>query len=187
MPGKEVARATFRREYFLFGSPSSLLMRSEVVRERDPFYDEAYYHADTAACFEILKTMDFGFVHQVLTSTRRHDESQSSCFGARYGTLVLERLLMLREFGPTFLDPLELSRLEARAEWEYYRFLARRVFNRTTRDCFDYHRRRLRERGSPLDMNKLFAASLVEVVNNMLNPLAFSQRIKKNRPVSEVR
>ena len=53
-------------------------MRSEIVRARDPFYSRQGPDTDTAACFDILRDWDFGFVHQVLTFTRRHNELRSS-------------------------------------------------------------------------------------------------------------
>ena len=35
-------------------------------------------HADTEACFDLLRDNDFGFVHQVLTYTRVRPQSLSS-------------------------------------------------------------------------------------------------------------
>ena len=43
-----------------------------IVRRREPFFDDTNLHADVAACYEVLQTSDFGFVHQVLTSARAH-------------------------------------------------------------------------------------------------------------------
>ena len=54
----------------MFGSANAVLYRAELVRGRDPFYNEANIHADTEVCFALLKTCDFGFAHQVLTFTR---------------------------------------------------------------------------------------------------------------------
>jgi hypothetical protein len=61
---------------YLFGSPSSLLIRSDLIRKRKKFYSETHPHTDKDVCFDILKESDFGFVHQVLTFTRRHNESR---------------------------------------------------------------------------------------------------------------
>ena len=66
--GREICRLYFLKGKYLFGTPTSLLLRSELVRSRDPFYDERLApFEDGHACFDLLKTCDFGFVHQVLT------------------------------------------------------------------------------------------------------------------------
>ena len=62
--------------YALFGTPTSLLMRSELVRSRNPFYEERHApFEDAHVCFDVLRTWNFGFVHQVLTYSRRDNES----------------------------------------------------------------------------------------------------------------
>ena len=38
--GREICRLYFLEGKYLFGTPTSLLLRSELVRSRDPFYDE---------------------------------------------------------------------------------------------------------------------------------------------------
>ena len=66
--GREVCRRFFLEDIYVFGSPHSLLYRSDLVRSHDPFFNEAnIFHADTEACFDLLRSYDFGFVHQVLT------------------------------------------------------------------------------------------------------------------------
>lgn len=80
LPGREVARSTLlANPYpFLFGSPSSVLIRSYLIRARNPFYSEDNpWNEDTEACLESLKVSDFGFVHQVLTFSRRPEAHPS--------------------------------------------------------------------------------------------------------------
>src|SRR5207248_10077737 len=62
--GQEICRRSLLGDDDFFGSPSSVLLCSEIVRARDPFYAAATPDTDTAACFEILRDWDFGFVHQ---------------------------------------------------------------------------------------------------------------------------
>jgi glycosyltransferase involved in cell wall biosynthesis len=73
--GRETCRKFLLEDLFLFGSPSSVLIRSDLIRERKEFIDDEtfFMHGDTAACHEMLMGSDFGFVHQVLTFTRRHE------------------------------------------------------------------------------------------------------------------
>ena len=56
---------------WLFGTPSTVMYSSDIVRARAPhFYPEDRFYHDTDAAFQILVDHDFGFVHQVLTFTR---------------------------------------------------------------------------------------------------------------------
>ena len=55
-----------------FRSPTTVMYRSAVVRDRAPFYKEGRYFEDTEACFEVLQTWNFGFVQQVLKIGRAH-------------------------------------------------------------------------------------------------------------------
>src|SRR5699024_8600840 len=76
--GKKIARKYLMNGTSFFGSPSSILIRSDLIRKRDKVYEESLFATDTAACIDILKESDFGFVHQVLTATRYHSTSITS-------------------------------------------------------------------------------------------------------------
>jgi hypothetical protein len=62
----ELCRRLLLDELYVFGTATSLLYRSDLVRGRDPFYNEGNLHADMEVCLELLKACDFGFVHQFL-------------------------------------------------------------------------------------------------------------------------
>jgi glycosyltransferase involved in cell wall biosynthesis len=104
MPGRDACRFFFLENRYLFGSPSQLLLRSDLVSARQPFYDLALDpFADAAAIFDVLEKWKFGFVHQVLTFSRRDNSSvmkslmDMDCQGAF-------QLLMLRQYGRKYLD-----------------------------------------------------------------------------------
>ena len=62
----------------VFGSPTSHLIRSDLIRSQNAFYNTNEFHMasmDQEACYDVLQGSDFGFVHQVLTYSRHHDES----------------------------------------------------------------------------------------------------------------
>ena len=107
--GRELCRAALLGGPHLFGSPSSLLIRSSAIRRRDPFYNEANIHADTEACFEVLRDSDFGFVHQVLTYTRTHDEAVTA-FTNRIGSSIPSGVSVFVKYGPHCLTPEEYER-----------------------------------------------------------------------------
>jgi len=106
--GRELCRRRLLGEWEdLFGSPSSVMYRSACVRERGGrFYGLANPNTDTEVCFELLKTGDYGFVHQVLTYTRRHQATETAKMRQR-GTHSLGRIMIARDHGRDFLNPAE--------------------------------------------------------------------------------
>jgi glycosyltransferase involved in cell wall biosynthesis len=147
IPGREMARSILLGGPYpqLFGSPSSLLIRSDLIRSRDPFYDvdfdisEDYpFTEDLAACMEILRDSDFGFVHQVLTFTRRHEHSPFSNF-ARLRATVPEHLNLIVRYGPVYLDRDEYQRILAVYLVHYLASLGRSLPRVATPDFRAYH------------------------------------------------
>jgi glycosyltransferase involved in cell wall biosynthesis len=129
---------------FLFGSPTSLLVRAELVRKRHHFYNEGNIHADNEACLDVLSESDFGFVHQVLTYTRRHHEAVTS-LTRRVGTFVPADLDVFQRWGPVFLSEDEYDRKLVVRLAEYAAFLSARPTSWTRREFRCYHRKRVRE------------------------------------------
>jgi glycosyltransferase involved in cell wall biosynthesis len=124
--GRDICRLYFLKHTYLFGTPTSLLMRSDVVRSRNPFYEERYVpFEDGHLCFDVLKTWNFGFVHQVLTYTRR--QAGSLIAGLRPGLLPFLHLSMLAAHGRGYLSEQEYRQCLRQAEREYFIWLARYV------------------------------------------------------------
>jgi glycosyltransferase involved in cell wall biosynthesis len=113
LPGPEICRSTLLAEPYpyLFGAPSSLLIRSDRVRKRDPFYNvDNPFQNDSEACYEVLRESDFGFVHQVLTFTRRDAESPFSYY-VRVGAELPGQIDLLLKFAPVYLTRSDFQRL----------------------------------------------------------------------------
>jgi glycosyltransferase involved in cell wall biosynthesis len=140
--GRDACRLYFLSGKYLFGTPTSLLLRSDLVRSRDPFYDKRYApFEDAHACFDLLKTWNFGFVHQVLTYTRRDNESIIS----RVRSFGLEPFLhfsMLVAHGRDYLSDEEYCRCLTKARRRYFLHLAKSAckLNRESPDFWDFHR-----------------------------------------------
>jgi glycosyltransferase involved in cell wall biosynthesis len=165
MDGREVARAILMEKASVLGSPTSIMFRSDLLRGGDPFFAEVYLHADKEACLRLLQNCDFGFVRQVLTFTRRHNESVTSLTN-RLDTRRQENLLMLKELGPGVLSAAEY-RSEISMELNaYYRFLARYFGTGMGQEFWDSHRQNLGKAGFPFSASKLAGA----VVRKWLNP-----------------
>jgi glycosyltransferase involved in cell wall biosynthesis len=140
--GGEVCRLYFLKGKYLFGTPTSLLLRSELIRSRDPFYDERLApFEDGHACFDLLRTSDFGFVHQVLTYSRRDNESILSRVRP-FDLELLIRLSMLVGHGRDFLGAHEFDHCLRDAERNYFHYLAKYACarHRKSSEFWEYHR-----------------------------------------------
>jgi glycosyltransferase involved in cell wall biosynthesis len=102
--GREICRSTLLGHCYVFGSPSSLLLRGADVRARPAFYNEQNLHADSEVCFELLREADLGFVQQILTHTRVHDEQMTS-LTVRINTLDDGWLAIHLKYGRLYLWP----------------------------------------------------------------------------------
>ena len=154
MDGRDVVRAIFLEYASVLGSPTSLLFRADAVAGHEPFFDESFLHADKEACIRILKERRFGFVREVLTFTRRHNESVTSKTNV-LDTRRQDDLLILRRHGGEFLSNDELKAVLEKTVRLYYAYLGRSIgcakggeFWRSHREIFaradiPYERRRL--------------------------------------------
>lgn len=162
--GKTIARNYFQNGKYIFGSPSSLLIRSDLIRKRKKFYDESTLHGDKLACLDILREADFGFVHQVLTFTRRHNESATS-FIKKYETYQLGTLKALLLYGKAFFSDDEYGKCLKSNYARYYRFLATGLIQLRGGDFFRFHKKELKNLGHSLSFLKLLFALLLELLN----------------------
>jgi len=168
--GREICRLTLRRELYLFLSPTSLLIRSNLIHNVEAFYNKPQLYADVEACYEVLQQHDFGFVHQVLTYIRIHNESTSSVVYLRLGTIILANLSHLIKYGPVYLDTEEYNLLLKRRIKVYYRFLARNIFRLRDPHFRQHHLDTLKNLGYPLSNIKLMVALAFEALNTLLHP-----------------
>jgi len=155
--GREVGRLYFLKHVYLFGTPTSLLLRSELVRSRNPFYEERYSpFEDGHACFDLLRTWNFGFVHEVLTYTRRDNESIISRVRP-FGIWPLLRFSMLVAHGRDYLTEEEYKRCLKKAEREYLLSLSKCAIavHRENQGFWDFHRRMLASVNYTLDWRLL--------------------------------
>ena len=179
--GREICRSNLLRGKYYFGNPTSLLIRSEIIRSRNPFYNEGRLNEDTEACYEILIHWDFGFVHQVLTFWRMDNVNDSLSsntvnFDPDY---FLTTLIHARKQGPIFLDEKEYKVVLKRIEQEYYSFLGKSIFTGKGRKFWDYHRRGLETIGVKLFSLKLVIYAAIVLLNLFLNPKSTFERMIK--------
>jgi glycosyltransferase involved in cell wall biosynthesis len=138
LSGKECGRWSLRTGIYPFGSQTTVMYRSSLVRQRNPFYDESLPHADLEKCVEILACRDFGFVHQVLSFQRVDDESITASI-ARFAPYALDRYITTQRYASVFLEPREASLLRRKSRREYYRVLAKAAIQLREPAYWRYH------------------------------------------------
>ena len=162
--GREICRLSLLGGPSVFGSPTSLVIRSDIIRSREVFYDESIIHADKEICFDILQDHDFGFVHQILTFTRRHNESVTSLTN-RFNTRRLANFIIFLRYGPVYLNGEEYEKRLEQVLENYHRFLARSVFELNEREFWNYHRNELTKLGYPPSAIRLIKALFLELLD----------------------
>ena len=164
MDGRSVASAILFERAYVVGSPTSFLLRTSLVRGVDPFFSTDYLHADKEACLRLLQECDFGFIRQVLTFTRRHNEAITSLMST-LDSRRQENLLLLEQYGPVFLSDSEFLLARKRELRDYYQFLARNVGTGKGSDFWKSHEDILDRAGCPLKRMRLAKTFLGQWLN----------------------
>ena len=167
--GREVCRWLFLEGLYVFGTATSLLYRADLVRSHDPFYDEGNLHADMETCVALLKTCDFGFVHQVLTFSRLREESLRTV-SAQLNTYSTGGLINLVRHGLDFLTEDEFELCVSRKLDEYYGNLAGGLVRGCNKVFWEYHKKKLTEAGVGFSRLRLARVVLAKLVDAALNP-----------------
>lgn len=150
LSGREMARLYLRTGLWVFGSPTAVLYRSNLVRECKPFYDESARHEDTEKCMQILEGLDFGFVHQVLSFSRADNESISSA-ARTFLPGELDRYIIVQRYASAFLEADEAAAMKKSARRFYYRALAHAALRLREAEFWRYHQEGLNTIAEKLD------------------------------------
>jgi glycosyltransferase involved in cell wall biosynthesis len=87
--GKEILRQQLMDTIDITGSETTVLYRIEILKKTGTFpaiYSYSSYHFDTTLAFELLSMSDVAFVFQVLSFTRRHEDTYTSKYVDRFRT-----------------------------------------------------------------------------------------------------
>jgi glycosyltransferase involved in cell wall biosynthesis len=179
--GREIGRLYFLKRSYLFGTPTSLLMRSDLVRSRTPFYEERYSpFEDAHACFDLLTKVNFGFVHQVLTFSRRDNESIISRI-LPFGFLRFSRYSMVVTHGRDFLSEQEYQEVLDDAARRYFLFLGKAALRGKNSDFWAFHRAGLASIGQNLDAKLLWKWRALALLDYLGNPKSGWDRFRRRR------
>ncbi len=177
--GREVCRRSLLGGPYVFGSPTTLLFRSDVVRGKEKFYDEGHLHADEEACYEALRGgAKFGFVHQVLAYSRVHDGRESSK-AEKFNAYITGGLDIFRKYGPVYLGPEEFESTGKRKLKAYYRFLAESLIEGREKEFWHFHRSELKKMGMALSGMRLAGETAILAGLKLLDIKANLKTIKR--------
>lgn len=170
--GRSILRQSLLGGPYVTGSPTSLLLRSDLVRQRDPFYDPDFDHCDTEAAYWAFTQSNFALVHQVTTFSRRQAGSRITK-AERLVSFWPANTRMLLRYGPVVLSQHEFRRQLRKELAIYVWFHARQRIkpSRWRDDEFHrFHRRltRLLREESRGDSEVSAAMTVVDV---LLNPV----------------
>lgn len=177
--GRDICRMRLLDGIRVFGGPSASLLRTEVVKARQPFYTQGNYHGDNEAYLNLLRDHDFGFVHQVLSYNRRDEDSRTTHYLQSFNSDILMIVEELLKFGPVYLSDSEFRDRHVTVVNDYYKFLAGAAFESRGSKFWDTHRERLLKLGTPLDRAKLSRFVVLRFLDLVLNPKRTAESLYK--------
>lgn len=122
-PGREAAQRFFLGTGLIIAH-QTLIRRSELDHRR-PFFEEGMTADDTDACLDIFRRGDWGFVHEMLATTRDHPGTDSNTLVKRMRLDTCEYLVLLERHAPFAFGPSEGRRWIRRYRHYYLRQLLR--------------------------------------------------------------
>lgn len=169
LSGKKICKIQLMHGGYYFGSPSSILIKSDIVRTRVPFYEENLLHEDTYACYEILQEGKFGFVHQVLTFSRIQNESLMSKIEL-FDPWVLNKFIIVMKYGQKFLNLEEFEKSLVSIKKEYYRFLSNKIFSEKPDEFWKFHEEQLKTVDYKIEYSWLLKFIFLEFLDIIRSP-----------------
>jgi len=125
---------------------------------------------------EVLRESDFGFVHQVLTFTRRSNDSITTCRKGYNSRLLTERI-MIEKFGKVYLTDEEFLARLRKIDREYYRSLGGYVWRFMPRNFWSLQRDGLAVVPTVLRPWRVAIEAVRALLDAVLNPLDTALRL----------
>ena len=171
VPGKVPCRLWLLENKYLFGNPSSLMIKSNLIRERGEFYQKHYHNTDQIVCFELLEKCDFAFIHQILSYMRSHGEQVSS-FVVRCKVQHIYKMILIKMFAPIYLSQAEAADKKKKLIRKYIQLVSGNLNFIFDKECLSFHRENLKE--LKISFNKILLLCII------LKPFELSVRIINN-------
>ena len=176
--GREICRSHLLGSLDVFGNPTSSFYRADLVKASGAFFPNETAEADRSACFQALQVADYGFVHQVLSYERLH-EDRITTLSTKYMAYLSAKISDCATYGPSCLSREEVEARIHELLNSYYEYLAFSALKFREKDFWEYHAERLRAIGYPLQWGRLAKSVAAKLVKLSLNPKLLSEKLAK--------
>ncbi len=169
LSGREICRMHLLHDIYVFGTPTTLLYRSKLIRRTASFFPHSEPHADTSACYESLHECDFGFVHEVLSQAV--DEGEASSRVRKLAAFYPTFIETLNQYGPLYLTEDELVKRREEALAWYYEMLGHAALKMAGREFWQFHKRKLAEFGYTLIHRRVLGEAVTKFIKELRSPI----------------
>jgi glycosyltransferase involved in cell wall biosynthesis len=173
--GKEVCRNQLRGGPYVFGTLTSLLVRSDLIRKRPALFSQKHLQADMEACFELMQESDFAFIHQVLSFSRERAQATDSLASNLNSHRLADYIVFLR-YGPKLLGKDEYEKRLKIMRRQYHRVLAHNVLRLRPKQFWKYHQEILAAYDTRIDRWLLGASVIAELATLLAHPVRAFRR-----------
>ena len=174
----EVALRIYLREGMnALETPTNVLYRADLVRQRDAFFPEESIMEDLEVCFLLLMGRKLGFVHEILTYQRDDNESISTGL-LPFNPWQLHRLILVHEYGPRLLNGGEYAECFRSLERSYMRFLGHSKLKGRSTEFWDYQRKGFAAMNRELSQVRLWREAIFAAIELLANPVSTWRRLK---------
>jgi glycosyltransferase involved in cell wall biosynthesis len=184
--GREICRAHLLGMLTVFGNPTSVMYRADLMRKTDRFFPNPTQEADISACYEHLRYADFGFVHQILAHERIH-RHRATTASLEINAYVSAAISDCQVYGDWYLTKQEREARIGELLDQYYAYLSKSALKFKDKQFWSYHDGRLRELGVRLDGRKLSLGVASKLLDLLLNPKDTVQMVQRRVRLNRAR
>ena len=177
--GNKICRyQLLRSDIYIFGNPTAVMYKSDIIRSRYKFFNEQSLFADADVCFEILKKYNLGFINQVL-SYARVDNNSFSLSILDFRPSLPAKVEFLNKYGNYYLDSLEYRDRYNNLMNEYYDYFGWKYFTQKKKEFWEFHEKELDKIGIKIKKLRILKHSIIYLFDNLLNPKKTIEYIRK--------
>ncbi|MBN1187066.1 MAG: glycosyltransferase family 2 protein [Bacteroidales bacterium] len=163
--GKEMLVRQLKKELNITSSVNAVMYRIDTLKELVYYpriFQDEPFHQDTFLSYELLVLSDLGFVFQILSYTRRHEDSVTSTVTTKLNTFLFFREYVLFYYNSR--DPsLEDEYRRERIRYAYF-FLKNKLLRK--KEILNWHRNRLKR---PIRFIEYFLAVMRKILPRKMN------------------
>ena len=166
---------------YVFGSPSSLLIKSDLIRNRDPLYNDKYHMCiDQELCYYLLQQQDFGFIHEILTYSRVHQQSETTSINEN-NREIIEELMLMQDYSPVYFEEKEHEKRFEQSVDRLYKYLSASIYQNKDKAFWNFQKEGLDKLNIRFNRVKLFGGAFELLINKIVHRLFHPSLTRKNR------